>query len=131
MIDGSFVGSDWAVVMLPIHLSNRPSQQRVKIAVHIGVGPYAIRGEHVSMLGEHGKKEKILLPSSTVSVFPQKLGRDLELAGSPQMKKARDLTGRYQRPAHLNRRLLEPNLTRNSCAGIGDVPGSLSRPLPH
>lgn len=68
------------MVMFPIHLCDRPSQQRVKIAVHSGVGPNTIRSEHVPMLGEHCKKEKILLPASAARVVPQKLGRDLKLA---------------------------------------------------
>ncbi|MCE4352307.1 hypothetical protein LYZ86_24395, partial [Xanthomonas hortorum pv. cynarae] len=32
VLDGPFVGSDWAVVMLPIHLGDCSSQQRIEIA---------------------------------------------------------------------------------------------------
>jgi len=131
VLDGPFVGPDWAVMMLPIHVRDCSSQQRIEIAVCGSVRSDAIGGEDVSVLGEHSEKEKIFTPSRATSVLAQKLGRNLKLARSPQVKEACDFAGRHELATHFDRRLLKPNLVGYPCSDIREVPRRLRSPLPH
>jgi len=131
VLSGPSVGSDRAVVVLPIHVCDCSRQQGIEIAIRGGVCSEAVRGKHVSVLGEHSEKEEVFTPSRSTRVLAQKLGRNLKLARAPQVKEACNFAGKHERAAHFNRRRLKPNLARNPCASIRNIPRRLCSPLPH